>query len=253
MLFLLACTCGEAPSPEPEPEPTVALAYPSLDLTPRARRAIDAHIALMGVADASDEALCAAVRSATTTPGILAERIYDAGADSGRAEVFDETQALDDALPGIHLGWTSEGLYAGPDWADLAQAAGPGTPSGRFLLAVEGLHGSFGHSGWIDWTWDQGGCSNPVRSAELLVALEEAWASAPACLREPRVQELTAELERFGTHACYCTGPETAREQVREVVGPLWNLPQLGGPEVAQRLVEDLPAARYGDSECAGH
>ena len=240
MLALLACTCGETPDPVTvEPIEAVEDPYPALALDPLQAQ-LDSHAQAL----AGDD-VCAMVTSARATSVAVEKHIFELEGDSGwEGEVFTQGQEWSDELVGVEFGWGSEGFYSGVAWDEL--------PADEPLLgAAHGWLGEFGHSEWIRWSWDMGGCTDVERTGELAAALTASWNEAPDCLRQLVEADLRRELEMLSRHHCYCTDQPTAAAQI-EAIAPRLSAMPLGGADVLASMKAGLGEARFDDSECAG-
>lgn len=145
-------------------------------------------------------------------------------------------------VPGLSLQVTEEVTYTGIDYRGLAKLA---PPDARALLrAMDSFErGPEGTVSWGVLTTDASTCQAPERGRAALAALVKSWPAAPLCLRDALRDRLKAELERMTGWSCFCGEREPSLAAVRKSAKLLRALTDVGGPDLADRWLDESRAA----------
>ena len=216
------------------------------------------YFVLWDSASEGDQALCDAIRGARTVRDPIrssADDLWNEAWDQEEAiatQAQSEIDAAGQSVPGIEMALGAEGIYSSISWAQFADQVGAETPSGKLLRASQAWLGSFGHSAYIDWSWDLGGCANLDNSTGILTQLAAAWPDAPACLQDALKDDLAGDIASMGRWNCYCLAKPEIVIQAAALAPVLDRLVELGGPAARQQLETDLSAGktRFENTTC---
>jgi len=152
-------------------------------------------------------------------------------------------------VPGLTLTASEELTQTGIDYRWLAKL---GPPEARSLLRAMGSFeiGAEGIESWGVRVTDYSACEAPERGRAALTALVKAWPAAPPCLRDALRERLKSELERMTGWSCFCAEREPALAAVRKSAKLLRALTDVGGPDLAERWLDE---ARAPDTRFACH
>lgn len=144
-------------------------------------------------------------------------------------------------VPGLALVATQEFTYTGVDYRGLAKLA---PPDARGLLRAMGNFevGPEGIDSWAVRVADTSACAAPERGRAALAALVKSWPAAPPCLRDALRDRLKAKLEEMTGWSCFCGEREPALAAVRKSAKVLRALTDVGGPDLADRWLEEARA-----------
>jgi hypothetical protein len=149
-------------------------------------------------------------------------------------------------VPGLSLVAREEFTQTGIDYRWLAKLA---PPDARPLLRAMGSF-ELGAEGVVSWgvrNTDASACEAPEHGRAVLAALVKAWGPAPACLKDALRERVTAELDRMVGWSCFCAERAPAQAAVRKSAKVLQGLPDLRGPDLAERWLQTAgaPDARF--------
>jgi hypothetical protein len=209
------------------------------------------HQDLLSAAGRSADDFCALAADTVTLVDPVALELSRFGGGEHRsvpvseiARVYTRTERL---IPGLSLKVTEEVTQTGIDYRLLGKLA---PPEARPLLhALDAFEvGPAGVESWSSRIADESTCAAPERGRGALATLVKSWAAAPGCLRDAFRPRLSQDLDRMVSGDSFCAARERALSAVRKSAQLLKALPDLHGPELADRWIATAraPDAHFG-------
>ncbi len=240
----LTATLAVAAPPPPSANTAAARAAASRKSLGLAQKAVDDVAAYRVAVDAltpmaTAGAFCRmyddAAALAAALQGPLVDRREQVFADAPALEAFIADVAnLSQVLPGVHLAYGAETIYASRDDAALAKLAP--AKAGGALLALAAPLTTTEWPAWLEQKTDVEGCVNAQAGLTVLAPLTKAWTATDApCVKERIVVALARSVARLdGGALC---GGKADSPAVESLAHALEAFPaEIGGKKAAAAL-----------------